>query len=112
MVGEGESNQQFREGVMNRIAEKRLWGDVTGGHDKINRMVLKLGHFQHLHVSKEVPTWHHYGEISQTLSRKSTRWSASPRWLSTYAHTMGSKHHELEICVQSRGYHLFGIVEM
>lgn len=28
MVGEGESNQQFREGVMERIAEKRPWSDV------------------------------------------------------------------------------------
>lgn len=75
---EGESNQQPCEGVMDKVRKQRAWGDVTGMEHKINKMGLKRDYLQQLHVSEEVPTRHHYREVPQTLSRKSTCLSEVP----------------------------------
>ena len=96
---EGESNQQSCEGVMNRMAEQGAWDDLTGKDYKINETGLKWVHLQHLCVSK-VSTRHHYGVISQTLSRPSTCWDASLKWLYGNAGRMWNKHNEfvLDLC--------------
>lgn len=70
MKGEGGSNQQPCEGGMDVVEEQRTWGDVTAMEHKINKTGLKQGHLQHLHISKEMPTWHHDGEIPQFPSRE------------------------------------------
>lgn len=61
------------------VEEQRAWGDVTRPEHK---MGLKWGHLQHLHVSKEMPTRHHDGEMPQSLSRESICWGASVKCLS------------------------------
>lgn len=57
---------------------------------KINKTGLKWHHLKHLHISKEV----------------------SLKCLHTKARSMGSKHEELENCVQLQGWVLAGIPEM
>ena len=96
--------------MTDRVDEQRAWGDVTGTGHKINKMGLKRGHLQHLHVSKEMPIRHHDGEIPQSLSRQPTCWGASLKCLNTTACSMGNKHEEL-VCVQLQGYDLVGITE-
>jgi len=54
---------------VDRIAEQR--DDDMGRNHKINKMELKQGHLQYLHVSKEVPTRHHYREIPNSLQELS-----------------------------------------
>lgn len=50
---------------MVKVDEQRAWTDVTERDHKINKIRLKGGHLQCLHVSKEVSRRHHYGEIPQ-----------------------------------------------
>ena len=84
---------------------------MTGRDHKINKTGLKQGHLQHLHVSKEVPTRHHYGEIPKTLSRESTCRGASLKCPYANARSMGNKREESEMRVQLQGYDLVGITE-
>lgn len=101
------------EGVMDRIAEQRVWGGVTGKDHKINKMGLRQGHLQHvhLHVSKEVPTRHHHGEILKPFL--GSQHAGVPLGsVCTRTHSeWGNKHDELEICVLLQGYDLVGITE-
>lgn len=62
-----------------------------------------------LHISKEVPTRHIYGEISQTASGKSACWGAFLKCLQANAHIMGNKYEELDICVHLQGCDPVGI---
>lgn len=61
MMGKWDRYQQPCEGAIDKVDEQSAWGDVTGRSHKINRTGIKQGHLQHLHVSKKVPTSHHYG---------------------------------------------------
>ena len=82
-----------------------------GRDHTISKMGLKWGHLQHLHVSREMPTKHHGGEISHTLSKNSTCWAASLKCLYSNACSMGHNHEVLEICVQLPGSNLVAIME-
>ena len=44
MTGEGESNQQPCEGVMDMADEQRAWGDVPGRDHTIKKRGLNQGH--------------------------------------------------------------------
>lgn len=70
--GEKECNQEHCGAVMDRAAEQESWGDVVGRDHKIIIMEFNWGYLQHLQISKQIPTGHHYREIPQVLSRKKT----------------------------------------
>lgn len=100
MTGEREDNRQPCERLMNRVTEEKVWGDVTGRGHKINKTGLKQHYLQNSHVSKEVPTKHHSGEMSQSFPWNSAFWGASLKCLCTNTCSMGNKQNALEICVQ------------
>lgn len=73
---------------------------------------LKGSHLQCLHVSKEVPARHRYGEKPKPLSGESACWAASAKRPCTRAHHMGNKCNELQMCVQLQNCDLVGITEI
>ena len=97
---------------MDRFDKQRVSNDVNERECKINETELKRGHQQHLCVSKEVPTSHHYGKKpNQTVSGKSTGWGASLKCIHTNAHGVGNKYEDLQVCVLLQCYDLVGIME-
>lgn len=77
-----------------------------------NSGVIQLAQYQHLQVSKEMPTRHHYGEIhNKTLSRNTTFCSASLKCLYTDALDVSNKQDELETCTCLEGSDLIWIME-
>lgn len=56
----GESYQQPCEEVVHRVDEEMVWSDENKKKHKTNKTGLKQGHLKLLHVSKNVPTRHHY----------------------------------------------------
>lgn len=95
---------------MDKVDEQRAWSDVNKREHKISKTGHKQDYFQHLHISKELPTRPHYGEILQALSGNSMCWGASLKCLCINAHSMGNKYEVLEICVLLQTYSL-GTVE-
>lgn len=75
--------------VMDRVDKQSAWTDVTERDHKFKKTGLKQGHLWHLPVSKDVSTKHHYGEIPQTLSRKSVSWGVSLKCMHTIAWRWG-----------------------
>lgn len=76
-----------------------------------NSGVIQLSQYQHLQVSKEMPTRHHYGEIhNKTLSRNTTFCSASLKCLYTNALDASNKQDELETCTCLEGSDLIWIM--
>lgn len=89
-MGRERIYRKFCEIVMHSTAQ-RMWHVVSGRNRKISKIGIKQGHFQQLLFSQEIPTSHHYGEIFQTLSRSTTCWSASLKYLSSNARHAGEK---------------------
>lgn len=98
MRGYGENYKQPCEGVKNRVDDKRAWSDVIERYHKINKTELVWDHLQH--VSKEVPTRHHYGETPKLFLETQHTGGASLGCLYTNSSTLVNKHDELEKCVQ------------
>lgn len=65
-----------------------------GWDQNINKMVIEQVHLQHLQVSKDMSTMHHYRGISQTLSRNATYWVKHPKWLYTNVCSIGNRQGE------------------
>jgi len=76
---------------MDRSDEQKDWSDVTERDHKIKKRGLTEGHLQCLHVSKEVPTRHHYGEVPKIISGVSACSCATLKHLYTHAHTIENK---------------------
>lgn len=113
-MGKGDKLRVALRGNEGRVDDQRACGDDNRKEHKINKMGLKWGHLQHLHVSKQMWTRHHYGKNQQqqqnnnnkhkksnprTVSGKSAYWVACLKCLYTNACSIGNKHEELEICV-------------